>query len=166
MIAEDVVVLSIEKQKWEHVANNDVECVVDSTAPHHIIPTKGLFTMYKVGDFGTLVALGEMPRSHYTFKIFLRVTSFLGHIWIFFLSRDDWFATVQSVKCSQTKVVFESSLPYSIVGGFEVSLVSKQDLEDFNQTNAQWGSRSIITFEGWDGANHEFDNSEIICCDQ
>ena len=84
MIAEDVVVLSIEKQKWEHVANNDVECVVDSTAPHHIIPTKGLFTMYKVGDFGTLVALGEMPRSHYTFKIFLRVTSFLGHIWIFF----------------------------------------------------------------------------------
>ena len=38
----------------EHVANNDVEWVVDSVAPHHIIPIKGLFTMYKVGDFGTL----------------------------------------------------------------------------------------------------------------
>ena len=23
-----------------------------SAAPHHIIPTKGLFTMYKAGDFG------------------------------------------------------------------------------------------------------------------
>ena len=47
MIDEDVVVLSIEEQKCEHVANNDVEWVVDFVAPHHIIPTKGLFTMYK-----------------------------------------------------------------------------------------------------------------------
>ena len=82
-----------------------------------------------------------------------------------FLSRDDWFATVQNVKCSQIEVVLESSLPYSIVDGCGVSLVYKQDLEEFNQTNAQRGSSSIITFEGWDGAHHEFDNSEIICCD-
>ena len=33
MIAEDVVVLSIEEQKCEHVANNDIEWVVDSAAP-------------------------------------------------------------------------------------------------------------------------------------
>ena len=46
----------------EHVANNDVEWVVDSVAPHHIIPTKRLFTMYKVGDFGTL----EMSNSSYS----------------------------------------------------------------------------------------------------
>ena len=44
MIVEDVVVLSVEEQKCEHVANNDVEWVVDSAAPHHIIPTKGLYT--------------------------------------------------------------------------------------------------------------------------
>ena len=38
----------------EHVANNDVEWVVDSAAPHHVIPTKGLFTTYKAGDFATM----------------------------------------------------------------------------------------------------------------
>ena len=32
-IDEDVVVLFIEEQKCEHVANNDVEWVVDSAAP-------------------------------------------------------------------------------------------------------------------------------------
>ena len=54
MIAEDVVVLFIEEQKCKHVANNDVEWVVDSADPHHIIPMNGLFTTYKVGDFGTM----------------------------------------------------------------------------------------------------------------
>ena len=54
MIAKDVVVLSFEEQKCEHVANNDVEWVVDFVALHHIIPMKGLFTTYKVGDFGTV----------------------------------------------------------------------------------------------------------------
>ena len=62
MIAKNVVVLSVEKQKCEHVANNDVEWVVDSTAPHHIIPTKGLFTTYKVGDFRTV----KMGNSSYS----------------------------------------------------------------------------------------------------
>ena len=54
VIADGAMVLSIEEQKCEHIVNNDVEWVVDSVAPHHIIPMKGLFTMYKVGDFGTV----------------------------------------------------------------------------------------------------------------
>ena len=54
VIDEDVVVLSIEEQKCEHVTNNDVEWIVNSAAPHHIIPTKGLFTKYKARDFGTV----------------------------------------------------------------------------------------------------------------
>ena len=62
MIDEDVVVLSVEEQKCEHVANNDVEWVVDFSAPHHIIPTKGLFTTYKVGNFGTV----KMGNSSYS----------------------------------------------------------------------------------------------------
>ena len=62
MIDEDVMVLSIEDQKCEHVAKNDVEWVVDSAAPHHIIPTKGLFTTYKAGDFGTV----KMGNSSYS----------------------------------------------------------------------------------------------------
>ena len=54
MIAEDVVVLSIEEQKCEHVANNDVEWVVDSASSHCVIPTKELFTTCKVEDYGTM----------------------------------------------------------------------------------------------------------------
>ena len=54
MIVEEVMVLFIEEQKCEHVANNDVEWVVDLVASHHIIPMKGLCTMYKVGEFGTM----------------------------------------------------------------------------------------------------------------
>ena len=62
MIDKDVVVLSIEEQKCERVANNDVESVVDFAAPYHIIPTKGLFTTYKAGDFGTV----KMSNSSYS----------------------------------------------------------------------------------------------------
>ena len=62
VIAEDVVLLSIEEQKCEHVANNDVEWVVDSAASHHVIPTKKLFTTYKVEKFGT-VKLGNFSYS-------------------------------------------------------------------------------------------------------
>ena len=47
VIDGDVVVLSVEEQKCEHVANNYVEWVVDSAASHHVIPKKGLFTTYK-----------------------------------------------------------------------------------------------------------------------
>ena len=47
------MVLSIEDQKCEHIANNDVEWVVDSAASHHVIPKKGLFIMYKEGDIDT-----------------------------------------------------------------------------------------------------------------
>ena len=54
MIAKDVVVLFIEEQKCEHVANNDDKWVVDSASSHDVIPTKGLFTIYKAGDSGTV----------------------------------------------------------------------------------------------------------------
>ena len=62
VIVEDVVVLFFEEQKCEHVANNDVEWVVDSATSHQVIPRKGLFTTYKVGDFGTM----KMDNSSYS----------------------------------------------------------------------------------------------------
>ena len=40
MFHENVLRLSLEEQKCEHVAKNDVEWVVDSAASHHVIPTK------------------------------------------------------------------------------------------------------------------------------
>ena len=64
MIDEDVVMLSLEQQKCEHVAKNDVEWVVDSATSHHVIPTKGLFTTYKVGDFG-VVKMGNSSYSKF-----------------------------------------------------------------------------------------------------
>ena len=62
VIIEDVVVRFVEEQKCEHITNNDVEWVVDSASSHHIIPTKGLFTMYKVRDFG-IVKMGNSSYS-------------------------------------------------------------------------------------------------------
>ena len=62
VIDEDVVVLSIEEKKCENVTNNDVEWVVDSAAPHHIIPMKELFTTYKAREFGT-VKMGNFSYS-------------------------------------------------------------------------------------------------------
>ena len=62
VIVKDVVVLFFEEQKCEHVANNDVEWVVDSATSHQVIPRKGLFTTYKVGDFGTM----KMDNSSYS----------------------------------------------------------------------------------------------------
>ena len=54
--------LSLKEQKFEHVAKNDVEWVVDSAASHHVIPTKSLFTTYKAGDFGVM----KMGNSSYS----------------------------------------------------------------------------------------------------
>ena len=54
MFHENVLRLSLEEQKCEHVAKNDVEWVVDSAASHHVIPTKRLFTTYKASDFGVV----------------------------------------------------------------------------------------------------------------
>ena len=56
------MVLSIKEQKCEHVANNNVEWVVDSTVSNHINPTKGLFATYKAGNFGTM----KMGNSSYS----------------------------------------------------------------------------------------------------
>ena len=59
MTTKDVVVLSFEEQKCEHVANNDVEWVVDSTTSHYVIPMKGLFMTYKAGGF-SMVKMGNL----------------------------------------------------------------------------------------------------------
>ena len=54
--------LSLEEQKCEHVAKNDVKWIVDSAAFHHVISTKKLFTTYKAGDFGVV----KMGNSSYS----------------------------------------------------------------------------------------------------
>ena len=46
-----------------HVAEQDVECVVDSEASYHCIPKREYFSTYKVGDFG-MVKMGNKSISH------------------------------------------------------------------------------------------------------
>ncbi|XP_065619202.1 probable WRKY transcription factor 19 [Quercus suber] len=84
-----------------------------------------------------VIALGDMPHSHYASKTFFRMTALGSHIWLLYFSRDDWFATVGNGECSQIEVVFEN---YGSVEGVRecgVSLVYEQDVEEFNQTIAQ-----------------------------
>ena len=62
MIAEDVVVLSLKNKSVSMLLIMMLSGLLISAAPHHIIPTKGLLTMYKAGDFGTM----KMGNSSYS----------------------------------------------------------------------------------------------------
>ena len=66
------------------------------------------------------------------------------HVWLLYLSRDDWFSTVGNGECSQIEVVFERCYrsffyPKDPVERCGVSLVYEQDMElmeELNQVNA------------------------------
>ncbi|KAK9985342.1 hypothetical protein SO802_030293 [Lithocarpus litseifolius] len=107
-------------------------------------------------------AIGNMPHSHYVSKFHFGTCS-KDHVWLLYLSRDDWFSTVGNGECSQIEVVFESFSGSGSLVEQRVSLVYEQDrerMEELNQANAQCGSSSrVITYEGWDGV-HGFVNSE------
>ena len=49
MIAKDILVLSVEEEKYELVANNDVEWVVDLTPPTMLSLQKGFLARTKHG---------------------------------------------------------------------------------------------------------------------
>ena len=87
------------------------------------------------------------------------------HVWLLYLSRDDWFSTVGNGKCSQIEVVFETTSGSGcLVRQCGVSLVYEKDMElmeELNQANAQCCSSSrVITYEGWDGVHHGYVNSK------
>ena len=48
------MVLSFEANECNHVADNNVEWVIDLAASYHATPIKEFFTSYKSGDLGTL----------------------------------------------------------------------------------------------------------------
>ena len=91
-------------------------------------------------------AIGGMPHSQYVSQLFFRKGT-EDHVWLLYLSRDDWFSTVGNGECSQIEVVFETDLSSSFLSTINpqcgVNLVYKQKL---NQVNAQCcSSRRIIT---------------------
>ena len=93
---------------------------------------------------------------HPPFEIFFNVKFAPNHIWLLYLSRDDWFATFNP-KWIKIGVVFET---YSVnVWKCGAGLLYEQDMEEFHKTFAQCGGSSITTYEGWDGVHYEFENS-------
>ena len=115
-----------------------------------------------------VIALGDIPQSLYSSNIFFRPSEFCRrHIWILYLSCDDWFATIGNGQCSQIEVVFETSDPKGkwLVRQCGVSLVYKPDKEEFGQGIAQCSNSHVIAFAGWDGVHHGFKNSTRSCDD-
>ena len=67
-------------------------------------------------------ALGDMPHSHHTFEISSSLTFNQCHIWLLYLSRDTWFATVRNGECSQIRVSFKRRMTWRQIGIDEVDL--------------------------------------------
>ena len=90
-------------------------------------------------------AIGDKPHSHYFFKEFYIGVCSGDHVWLLYLSRDNWLSTVGNGECSQIEVVYEYA-PSSLYHNFKnpvwqcgVSLVYEQDMElmeELNQVNA------------------------------
>ena len=113
-----------------------------------------------------MIALGDMPHGpHRTFEVAIGETSFkysMGHLWLLYLSCDDWPAIGWNYQCSRIKVVFDTNSPRVEVIKCAVRLIYEQDVEEFNLTIAQCSSSCINTSEGWDCVHHEFENSAVV----
>uniref|UniRef100_A0A2N9GE65 ADP-ribosyl cyclase/cyclic ADP-ribose hydrolase n=1 Tax=Fagus sylvatica TaxID=28930 RepID=A0A2N9GE65_FAGSY len=113
-----------------------------------LLEGQSLYTSLRFSEaFGFSVRVIALGDSHYDTETFFRTTYCSGHIWLLYLSRDDWFATVQNGECSQIEVVFGTSTIDSTVLKCGVSLVYQQHEEEFNQTIAQCDSNGVISYE-------------------
>ena len=104
-----------------------------------------LFNEDVLPDFRARVkAIGDMPHNQYVSPFHFGRCS-KRHVWLLYLSCDDWFRTVGNGECSQIEVVYEYA-PSSLYHNFKnpvwqcgVSLVYEQDMElmeELNQVNA------------------------------
>ena len=109
-----------------------------------------------------VIAIGDMYQNLWDFELF--TTSIYGEksICLLNLFRDEWFATVGNGKCSQIFVSFDTGgVEYpTYLWGCGVSLIYEQDVDEFNQKNAQsliesFGEEvSIYKLTGNDYLNH------------
>ena len=84
----------------------------------------------------SVIALGNIPQNDRVSEHFTTTISDKNSICLLYLSRADWFAKVGNGECSQIKVIFETR--ESTMGGeCGVSLIYKQGVDEFNETNAQ-----------------------------
>nr|XP_023896831.1 TMV resistance protein N-like [Quercus suber] len=119
-----------------------------------IIPSKNIPPWLAHRSRGSSIRL-ELPPNwcntsvhrHCTSEVFFKVTYGLGHIWLLYLSRDDWLAAIPNGdQCSQIEVVF--GIKNSFLNAWEcgVRLIYEQDVEEINQIIAQCSSSD--TYEG------------------
>ena len=93
-----------------------------------------------------VIALGDMPQNHWTFELFTTLIRHKNGTCLLYLSRDDWFAIAGKGICNQIKVTFETdrSTTGNDVFNCGVSLLYEQDVDKFNQTNAQSSIESFV----------------------
>nr|XP_023929585.1 disease resistance-like protein DSC1 [Quercus suber] len=91
----------------------------------------------RIGVRACVIALGDTPQNNYVSKLLFGTMSCKDSIWLLYLSRDNWFATVGNGECSQIKVIFETDDLAVHVWECGVSLVYEQDVDEFSRTNAQ-----------------------------
>ena len=84
-----------------------------------------------------VVALSDTPQNHCASELFTILINRGVCICLLYLSHDDWFSIVGNDECSQIKVIFETDKRTLYMGECGVSLIYKQDVNEFNQTNAQ-----------------------------
>ena len=113
----------------------------------------------KYGIRAIVIALGNIPQNDWVSEHFTTTISAKNSICLLYLSRADWFAKVGNGECSQIKVIFETRK--SKMGGeCGVSLIYKQGVDEFNETNAQCLIKSfgeevrIYKLTGNDHLNH------------
>ena len=113
----------------------------------------------KYGIRAIVIALGNIPQNDWVSEHFTTTISDKNSICLLYLSRADWFAKVGNGECSQIKVRFKTDKS-NMGGECGVSLIYKQGVDEFNETNAQCLIKSfgeevcIYKLTGNDHLNH------------
>ena len=107
----------------------------------------------------SVIALGNVPQNDRVSEHFTTSIRDKNGICLLYLSRADWFAKVGNGECSKIKVRFETHKS-NMGGEYGVSLIYKQGVDEFNETNAQCLIKSfgeevcIYKLTGNDHLNH------------
>ncbi|XP_030964556.1 disease resistance protein RPP2B-like [Quercus lobata] len=102
-------------------------CLQISYSPNSVDVSSETF-----GFRANVISLGDRSRGKAS-EIFFKVSFSVDHIWLLYLSRDDWLATVlNGDQCSQIEVKFETSSPHAEVRMCGVGLVYKEEVRWFN----------------------------------
>ena len=107
----------------------------------------------------SVIALGNIPQNDRVSEHFTTIIRDKNSFCLLYLSRADWFAKVGNGECSQIEVRFKTHKS-NMREECGVSLIYKQGVDEFNETNAQCLIKSfgeevcIYKLTGNDHLNH------------